>query len=81
MLGLVSLAVLHRAPMFSLVVGVGLVVSMALASVFGTLVPIVLHAVKIDPAIATGPLVTTSMDVLAFGTYLGLASWLLVGSS
>jgi magnesium transporter len=72
--------VLDRAPLFSLVVGLGLVVSMALASVFGTLVPIALHALKIDPAVATGPLVTTSMDVLAFGTYLGLASWLLLGT-
>ena len=77
-LGLLSWGVLGRPPLFSVVVGSGLIVSMALASVFGTIVPIALHSVKIDPAIATGPLVTTSMDVLAFGTYLGLASWLLM---
>jgi magnesium transporter len=60
------------------VVGLGLIVSMVLASVFGTLVPIILQSVKVDPAVATGPLVTTSMDVLAFGTYLSLAAWLLM---
>ena len=75
---MLSWGVLGRPPLFSVVVGSGLIVSMALASVFGTIVPIALHSVKIDPAIATGPLVTTSMDVLAFGTYLGLASWLLM---
>ena len=78
-LGLVSWLVLGRDVRFSLVVAAGLLVSMALASVFGTIVPIALQAAKIDPAIATGPLVTTSMDVLAFGTYLGLAIWLLLG--
>lgn len=70
----VSAYVLGRPPLFSLVVGLGLVVSMVLASVFGTLVPIILQSVDVDPAVATGPLVTTSMDVLAFGTYLSLAA-------
>jgi magnesium transporter len=75
---LVSRQVLGESLMFSIVVGAGLLVSMVLASAFGTLVPIAFHAMKVDPAIATGPLVTTSMDVLAFGTYLTLASWLLL---
>ena len=77
-LGAVSSLVLGKPPLFSLVVGLGLLVSMILASVFGTLVPIFLQSIKVDPAVATGPLVTTSMDVLAFGTYLSLASWLLM---
>jgi magnesium transporter len=77
-LALVSEFVLHRGHLFSVVVGLGLLVSMSLASAFGTLVPIAFHAVKIDPAVATGPLVTTSMDVLAFLTYFTLAGWLLV---
>ena len=77
-LSTVASLVLHESPMFSVVVGLGLLVSMVLASAFGTLVPIAFHAMEIDPAVATGPLVTTAMDVLAFGTYLTLAGWLLV---
>jgi Mg/Co/Ni transporter MgtE len=33
---------------------------------------------KVDPAVATGPLVTTAMDVLGIGAYLSLAIWLLL---
>jgi magnesium transporter len=77
-LAVVSWTVLDQTPAFGLVVGSGLVTSMVMASAFGSLVPIVFHVVKVDPAVATGPLVTTSMDVLAFGTFLALAAWLLV---
>ena len=76
-LALVAAFAMGRSPAFAAVVGVGLLTSMVLASAFGTLVPIVFHSIKVDPAVATGPLVTTSMDVLAFGTYLTLAAWLL----
>jgi len=71
--------ILDKPPMFCVTVGAGLLCSMTLASAFGTLVPIAFHAAKIDPAVATGPLVTTAMDVLGIGTYLTLASWLLLG--
>ena len=76
-LGAVASLVMGNGPVFSLVVAAGLIMSMLLASTFGSLVPIAFHRMGIDPAVATGPFVTTSLDVLAFGTYLNLASWLL----
>lgn len=76
-LGLLTHFVFGKPALFSVVVGLGLLTSMAMAAVFGTVVPMVAHAVDVDPAIATGPLVTTAMDVLAFGTYVLLAIWLL----
>jgi magnesium transporter len=62
---------------FCLVVGLGLVCSMVLAAAFGTLVPIGFHSIGVDPAVATGPLVTTAMDVVGVGAYFGLAGLLL----
>jgi len=59
------------------VISLGLVASTVMAAVFGTVVPMFFHAVDVDPAVATGPLVTTAMDVLGIGTYLALAGWLL----
>lgn len=43
------------------------------ASVFGTFVPLVLHRMNIDPALATGPFITTSNDIIGLSIYLGLA--------
>jgi len=36
-------------------------------------VPLLLHRIDVDPAIATGPFVTTSIDILGVGLYLGIA--------
>jgi magnesium transporter len=42
------------------------------ASVFGTLVPLVLHKFKIDPALATGPFITTTNDIIGLSIYLSM---------
>jgi magnesium transporter len=42
------------------------------ASVFGTFIPMVLNKVKIDPAIATGPFITTSNDLLGIVIYFSI---------
>jgi magnesium transporter len=40
------------------------------AGIFGTLVPLLLHKRNIDPALATGPFITTSNDVIGLFLYL-----------
>lgn len=57
--------------------GVALLVSMLLSSVTGTVVPLIFQKLKIDPAVASGPLITTVNDLVAVITYYGLA-WLLL---
>ena len=42
------------------------------ASIFGTLVPLTLEKMKIDPAIATGPFITTTNDILAMVFYMAI---------
>jgi magnesium transporter len=43
----------------------------------GTIAPIVLNKLKIDPAVATGPFVTTSIDILGDLVYLLIAAALI----
>ena len=59
-------------------VGVSLVVAMVISSLVGTLVPMLFHKVHIDPAVASGPLITTVNDLVAVVTYYGLALLFLV---
>ncbi len=61
----------------SLCVGIALVLSMLLSGVSGTAVPILFKRLNIDPAVASGPLITTINDLVAVVTYYGFA-WLLL---
>ena len=58
-------------------VGFSLMVAMVISSLVGTLIPMFFHNIKIDPAVASGPLITTVNDLVAVVTYYGLA-WLLL---
>ena len=58
-------------------VGIALIVAIVISSLVGTLVPILFHKIKVDPAVASGPLITTVNDLVAVVTYYGLA-WLLL---
>ena len=60
-------------PYLGLVVGLGIACSMLIATAFGSLVPLLLHRMDIAPAIATGPFVTTSIDILGVTLYFVIA--------
>jgi magnesium transporter len=47
------------------------------ASLFGTVVPLVLEKMKIDPAIATGPFVTVTNDIVGITIYMAISGWLI----
>ncbi|MCQ2535896.1 MAG: magnesium transporter [Lachnospiraceae bacterium] len=68
---------LGRAFMISGCVGVSLLLAMIISSMVGTLVPLFFHKIKVDPAVASGPLITTVNDLVAVVTYYGLA-WILL---
>ncbi len=61
------------------IVGFSLFVAMIVSSLIGTIIPIFFHKIKVDPAVASGPLITTVNDLVAVVTYYGLAGLLLVG--
>lgn len=58
--------------------GFALLISMILSSVCGTTIPLIFKKLKIDPAVASGPLITTINDLVAVVTYYGLAWALLI---
>ena len=55
------------------VVSLSLIIIIVFASLFGTFVPVVLEKFKIDPAIATGPFVTTTNDIVCCLLYFSIA--------
>jgi magnesium transporter len=57
-----------------LTVGAAIACSMMIAGTLGTTIPLFLHKIGFDPAISTGPFVTTLTDLLAIATYFVLAN-------
>ena len=56
-----------------IVVGLSICVSMIVAATVGTVIPLILRKLAIDPAVATGPFVTTSIDILGVLFYFIIA--------
>lgn len=61
----------------ALVVSTALISVVFLASFTGTVTPIVLEKIGINPAVASGPFITTANDLIGYGVYFGLAHLLL----
>lgn len=59
--------------MISACVGLSLLIAMLVSSLVGTLTPMLFDKLHIDPAVASGPLITTINDLVAVITYYGLA--------
>jgi magnesium transporter len=68
---------LQRDLRYSLVVGGAMVAALVIASLNGALIPLLFERLGIDPAIASGPLVTTSNDITGILIYFGLATALI----
>lgn len=58
-----------------LVIALALVINLTVASVVGTLLPLTLKRLKIDPALAGGVILLTTTDVVGFLSFLGLATY------
>ncbi|MDY0277343.1 MAG: magnesium transporter [Acholeplasma sp.] len=58
----------------SLAIGLSLFFSMLLSAGFGVLIPIALSKMKVDPAAASGPVISTINDLVALLIYFGLAT-------
>lgn len=81
LVGLYIAVVKQRPLMFSFAVssciGTAMLVAMTISSAVGTLIPLFFKRINIDPAVASGPLITTMNDLVAVVTYYGLA-WVLL---
>jgi magnesium transporter len=57
-----------------IVIGLAIIITLAAAALGGVVIPLVLEKFGIDPAVASGPLVTTITDVVGFFAFLGIAT-------
>lgn len=57
-----------------LVVGSSLLLTLIIGTLAGTIIPLILYRLNIDPAIASGPLITTLNDIFSLVTYFGIAT-------
>ena len=76
LVGIVALATYNMWAL-GVVVGVALLSSMLVAAIVGSFVPMLFARMNIDPAVATGPFVTTSIDIISVFAYFKIAMTLL----
>ncbi|MBM4764260.1 magnesium transporter [Bacillus sp. B15-48] len=55
-------------------VGVSIFITLIVATLAGALVPLIMHRLKIDPAVASGPFITTINDIISILIYFGIAT-------
>ena len=60
--------------LIGLLVGAAIFVSIFVATISGSFIPLFMHKMKVDPAVASGPFITTLNDVISIIIYLGLAT-------
>jgi magnesium transporter len=72
---LTSESILHTNPVLGLVVGTGIILAVSIASLMGSLTPILFINLDIDPAISTGPIITVINDILGLAIYLATAAY------
>lgn len=59
----------HHALALTITISTALLIVIVLAAVLGAFIPLVLNSLKVDPALATGPFITTTNDLLGLGIY------------
>jgi magnesium transporter len=64
----------HKDPFLGPIVALAMIIAITTAASMGTLIPAFFKKVKIDPAIAAGPFVTTANDIVGIVIYLGIAT-------
>ncbi len=61
-----------------LIVGAAMALNMTIATLIGSCTPLILKKVGIDPAVASGPVIATAIDVIGLAVYLTLVTWYLI---
>jgi len=70
--------IFHRDPLIGLALGPAMAIGMSAASLLGAAMPIVLDIAGVDPAVASGPLVSTINDSLALAVYFSVATGMML---
>lgn len=67
----------HNAEL-GVIVGVAMTINMTMATIIGTFTPFALKSLNVDPAVASGPVIATTIDVVGLAVYFTLVSIFLV---
>ncbi|NBK47629.1 magnesium transporter [Staphylococcus delphini] len=65
---------LYGQPFLALIVGTSLTIAMTVGTTIGSVIPLVINRLGIDPAVASGPFITTINDIVSMLIYFGLAT-------
>src|SRR5699024_9830146 len=68
------IVLMYQSPVLGMIVSASLMIAMTLAALLGTLVPLAMARVGIDPAVASGPFITTANDIISLLIYFSLAN-------
>ena len=60
------------------IVGLAMTLNMTIATMIGTCTPLILKKLKFDPAVASGPVIATTIDVIGLAIYLTLVTWYII---
>lgn len=63
---------------FALVIALSINIALIVSTVAGTIIPLIINVFKLDPAVASGPFITTINDILSLLIYFGLATLLII---
>nr|WP_306301180.1 magnesium transporter [Thalassobacillus sp. C254] len=63
--------------LLAFIVGTSIFLSLTISTVIGATVPLIINKLKLDPAIASGPFITTVNDILGLLIYFSIATSLL----
>ncbi|MBO1199359.1 magnesium transporter [Staphylococcus simiae] len=69
----IIVAIYHQ-PLLALIVGGSLTCAMTVGTLVGSMIPLLMNKLKIDPAVASGPFITTINDIISMLIYFGLAT-------
>ena len=61
-----------------IIVGIAMAINMTMATVIGTFTPFALKTFNIDPAVASGPIIATAIDVIGLAIYFSLVTMFLI---
>lgn len=73
----VAALIMFQKPELSVIVGLSIIITMTCSTTFGAILPLFFRRFGVDPAVASGPLVTTTTDLLSITIYFTTASLLL----
>lgn len=65
---------MERGLFLGLLVGISILASLVVATMSGSLIPLLMDKLNIDPAVASGPFITTINDIISILIYFGMAN-------